>query len=510
VVVWYGSIFDTYYITTLPHYHPTNPVPFAPAAPPKCHAHNESLTRPPDHLLPMHPRPRKSYRRLFRVLFIGMGLLLGFILASVMTEMAADEVRAELDNAVMLERDLGQLLSTLQDAETGQRGYLLTHRASYLLPYQNALDSVSPILQRIGEEVMTDSTQLQRVDTVRHLIAEKFQELSRTLTLSSKGDTTRLTEIVLSDYGQEVMMQIREKIQQLRDAENADIAKRQRQLRRLSTTTTVLRLLGAAGLVFVFYYLYAQLRPLYASLSETNAALKLKNRELDHFAHTASHDLREPLRTVSNYVEVLAEEQGHRLSDEGREYLSVIHRASDRMRALIESLLLYSRVGRGEQIELVDLKQTMREVQENLALSISESGAKVRVTDLPTIKGYAIALRQLLQNLVANALKFRQPGQPPRIEVTAVTKARVTQLRVRDYGIGMTESEQKKIFQLFTRLHSSKTFEGQGIGLAFCQKIVNLHQGSITVESKPGLGSTFIVTIPRTFSHETPAKNPPH
>lgn len=452
----------------------------------------------------MHQRPRKSHR-LFRILFIGLSLLLLFVLASVVTEIAATDVRAKLDNARRLERDLGQLLSTLQDAETGQRGYLLTRRESYLQPYQNALDTVGPILARIGQEVMTDSLQQARVTRVRQLTAEKFRELSHTISLMSDGDTTALNQIVFSDWGKEVMDQTRSTIDLLRATENADVATRQGQLRRLTIITIVLRSLGVLGLILVFYYIYALLRPLYNTLAETNEALELKNRELDQFAHTASHDLHEPLRTVRNYVEVLDEDYGDDLDEVSRSYLTVIHRATVRMQGLIENLLVYSRAGRPGQLARVDLNQTVREVLENLELSIRESSASVTVGQLPTVDGYAISLRQLLQNLVANALKFHLPGQPPRIAITGEQNQRATYLRVQDHGIGMTAEDQGKIFELFTRLHSETDYAGQGIGLAFCQKIVHLHKGTLTVVSEPGLGSTFTVTLPRTLPND-PAK----
>ncbi len=457
--------------------------------------------------------------RLFRTLYIGLILLMIAVLASVVTEVATIDVRRKLDNALQLERDLGLLLSTLLDAETGQRGYLLTEKDAYLEPYRLALDSVAPILRRIGSEVREDSIQQLRLQRVSGLTADKFAELSRTLQLDAAGQRDSLTQLLESDLGRSLMDQIRHTIDQLRQEELSDVKMRQQQVDRLSAITTVLRFVGVLGLAFVFYYIYTQLRPLYARnlqiitdrdreieerkrIEEVNteliASLNGKNAELDQFAYIASHDLREPLRTVSNYVEVLTEDHADQLDAEGLEYLSVIHRSTDRMRLLIDSLLQYGRVGRGEQRNpRVDLHQVVREALENLHFAIEQSAATVTVGELPTLPGYPIALRQLFQNLLANALKFHAPGTPPVVDVFVADTddGRVT-LAVRDHGIGMTAADQDKIFDLFTRLHNAHTYEGQGIGLAYCQKIVQLHQGQLTVLSQPGQGSTFRVTLP--------------
>ena len=459
--------------------------------------------------------------RLFRTLYIGLILLMVAVLASVVTEVATIDVRRKLDNALQLERDLGLLLSTLLDAETGQRGYLLTEKEVYLEPYRLALDSVAPILRRIGSEVREDSIQQLRLQRVSGLTADKFAELSRTLQLDAAGQRDSLTRLLESDLGRSLMDQIRYTIDQLRQEELSDVKMRQWQVDRLSTITTVLRFVGVLGLALVFLYIYTQLRPLYARnlqaitdrdreieerkrIEEVNteliATLNGKNAELDQFAYIASHDLREPLRTVSNYVEVLSEDHADQLDAEGREYLSVIHRSTDRMRQLIDSLLQYGRVGRGEQRSPhVDLNQVIREAMENLHFAIEQSAATLTVADLPTLPGYPIALRQLFQNLLANALKFHAPNTPPAVDIfvadTDDDKGRIT-IAVRDYGIGMTAADQDKIFDLFTRLHDARTYEGQGIGLAFCQKIVQLHQGRLTVVSEPGQGSTFRFTLP--------------
>ncbi|NJB86449.1 signal transduction histidine kinase [Lewinella marina] len=461
--------------------------------------------------------------RLFRILFAGLSLLTLIVLASIVTEIAAIDVRKKLNHALRLERDLGVLLLTVQGAETGQRGYLLTHEDSYLTPYSFALDSVDAVLARIVDEVKRDSLQQARAERLRYFTNLKFRDIRQTLSLQYSGDTTSLNQLLRSQRGKEYMDSVRHNVQLLRQAEYRDVRIRQSQLDNLSTVTTILRFLGALGLATVLYYIYNQLQPLVSSISASNKklteeiierrrveqmnteliqSLNLKNRELDQFAYIASHDLREPLRTVRNYVEVLEEDYGDRLDEEGHSHLGVILRATDRMSKLIDTLLQYGRVGRTEAPSEVSLSRSVQEALENLSLQIEEMGASIEIEELPSTHGYPVALRQLFQNLISNALKFHPPGVPPRVVITGKSTEQAVTVSIRDFGIGMDRADQQKIFDLFTRLNRPEDYAGQGIGLAFCQKIVQLHHGSIKVESEPGRGSTFTVTIPRSYEHE--------
>ncbi len=466
---------------------------------------------------------RVKTSRLFRTLFFGLILLMTVVLASVIMETAALDVREKLDNAVRLERDLGLLYATLLEAESGQRGYLLTRDETYLAPYRNAITSINPILARVSKEVRTDSLQQARLQYVHRLTDRKFEEMDKTLAYDVERDSSSLRQLLSSNLGLDLMDQIRTNIDQLREEEARDVARRQQQVKQLTSITTVLRFLGVLGLAGAFFYIFTQLRPLFADILQAVASrdaeieerkrvevvnnaliadLNVKNRELDQFAYIASHDLREPLRTVNNFVELITEEYGQQFDAEGREHLNFIQRATARMSVLIDSLLLYSRIGRGESPTPVDLDLTTREALENLAYLVEESGAEVQLHGLPSLIGYPIALRQLLQNLLANALKFHAPGAAPRVEVFGERSGNDVRFSVRDHGIGMSDEGQTKIFELFTRLNSKENHEGQGIGLAFCQKIVQLHQGTIQVESRLGLGSTFTVQLPGIVNDE--------
>ncbi len=222
------------------------------------------------------------------------------------------------------------------------------------------------------------------------------------------------------------------------------------------------------------------------------------NQDLEEFAHVASHDLQEPLRTMNNYAEFLKEDlKAEYLDDAVREDLRFISEAAARMQRLVRDLLAYSRSGRLEiKPRPVALETCMTTVVENLGGSIRESGADVHWSDLPTVQGDATALTSVLQNLVGNALKFHRPDVTPEVRIASERERDQWRIRIADNGIGMEEHHLERIFQPFKRLHGEKAFPGTGLGLAIVKKIVERHGGTVTAASTPGEGSLFILKLP--------------
>jgi signal transduction histidine kinase/DNA-binding LacI/PurR family transcriptional regulator len=232
------------------------------------------------------------------------------------------------------------------------------------------------------------------------------------------------------------------------------------------------------------------------SLEHFNRRLEESNRALQEFAYVVSHDLQEPLRKITTFGERLAGRAKEALDDESRDYLARMQNAAVRMQKLIDSLLSYSRVTTmAKPFVPVDLNQLMKGVLSDLEVRIEKSGARVEVGELPVLTGDPTQLRQLFQNLVGNALKFQPPGGRPVVKVRSLPAERGGRavLAVEDNGIGIDQKYQDKIFGVFQRLHSREEFEGSGIGLAICKKIMERHGGSIAVESAPGTGATFIL-----------------
>jgi light-regulated signal transduction histidine kinase (bacteriophytochrome) len=237
-----------------------------------------------------------------------------------------------------------------------------------------------------------------------------------------------------------------------------------------------------------------------AQLEATNANLEKSNRELQDFAYVASHDLQEPLRKIQAFGNLLESEYAHSLGD-GRDYLMRMRAAAVRMSTLIEDLLQFSRVTtKAREFTKVNLGTIAREVLGDLETRIQDTNGVVTIGDMATIQADPLQMRQLLQNLIGNALKFHKANEAPAVKVSTTVKGTDRQatciIRVQDNGVGFDEKYLDRIFSVFQRLHTRDQYEGTGIGLAVCRKIVERHGGTITAQSTPGKGSTFIVTLP--------------
>lgn len=251
----------------------------------------------------------------------------------------------------------------------------------------------------------------------------------------------------------------------------------------------------------------AELERANAELAEAKGQLERSNEELQRFATVASHDLREPLRVVSGFADLLARRHSDDLGADGRRFVEAITDGVKRMDEMISDLLAYARAGRVDRpLEPIDANEVVADALAALQRAVEDSGADVQVEPLPMVQGNAPALRQLFQNLVANAIKFVDGGSP-RIRIWAAEVPEGWRFTVRDNGIGIAPEQAEKIFGMFTRLHGAQRYPGTGVGLAVCQRIVDVHGGHIWVEPAPGGGSQFMFTIARAAA--TPASHEP-
>lgn len=236
--------------------------------------------------------------------------------------------------------------------------------------------------------------------------------------------------------------------------------------------------------------------------------LEQSNRELQDFASVASHDLQEPLRKIQAFGDLLKNEYGSALPEDGQQYLQRMQNAAARMHVLINDLLAFSRITtKAQPFVPVNLEKISQEVLSDLEIHIKQVNAEVEVSSLPTIDADPLQMRQLIQNLISNSLKFHQPDVPAHIQIYAellneedlegkLSNPKMCQIFVEDNGIGFDEKYLDKIFTVFQRLHYRNEYEGTGVGLAICRKIAERHGGTITARSKLGQGATFIVTLP--------------
>lgn len=223
--------------------------------------------------------------------------------------------------------------------------------------------------------------------------------------------------------------------------------------------------------------------------------LEQKNQELEQYSYIASHDLQEPLRTITSFSDILFNEYNDKLDDNAKQIFSFIKQATGRMSSLIKNLLDYSRIGYQEELTKIDSNQLLKDISSDLSALISQTNTVIEINELPIINGYPTVLRLLFQNLLTNAIKFTEKGVDPIIKINAIKKKEFWEFSIKDNGIGIKKEYQNKIFAIFQRLHLKEEYEGTGIGLAHCKKIVSLHGGEIWVKSTYGKGSTFYFTI---------------
>ncbi len=247
-------------------------------------------------------------------------------------------------------------------------------------------------------------------------------------------------------------------------------------------------------------------------IEKVNQQLMVSNRELQDFASVASHDLQEPLRKIQAFGDRLRTRFGDAMPDDAKDYLERMRSAAGRMQVLIDDLLTFSRVTtKAQPFRKVDLNKIVDDVLIDLETRLAQTEGRVERQNLPTVAADSLQMRQLFQNLISNGLKFRRPDTPPVVTIRAVaaevtgptdgnaetaTAAPYCEIRVQDNGIGFEQKYAERIFTIFQRLHGRNTYEGTGIGLAICRKIVERHRGTIEAISEPDRGATFVIRLP--------------
>jgi signal transduction histidine kinase len=470
-------------------------------------------------------------------LFAAFGLVLAFALTDAvvsyrMTLRLIENERWVTHTHEVL-NELEGTLSALKDAETGERGYIITGDESYLAPYKTGIVEVQEHLGSLRSLTADNARQQRRIAELAPLIARRLEQLQRGLESFRTAGPEAARATVLMGTGQQTMDAVRWIAAQMTASETA-LLRRRSEISRESGRTVLWTLsianLLLVGLILLTAYLTqrdlqrrrqaetallaardelevrvqertAELATANEHLRQSTLELERSNRELQDFAFVASHDLQEPLRKIQAFGDRLRGKHGEALGPEGIDYLERMQRAAHRMHVLINDLLTFSRVtSRGQPFVPTDLGQVAREVLSDLEVRVEQTGGRVEIGGLPTLDADPLQMRQLLQNLLGNGLKFHRDGEPPVVRISGSVLADGGPPRARivvaDNGIGFDMKYLDRIFTPFQRLHGRTEYEGTGIGLAVCRRIVERHGGTLTAESAPGQGARFLVTLP--------------
>lgn len=230
-------------------------------------------------------------------------------------------------------------------------------------------------------------------------------------------------------------------------------------------------------------------------LENLNTELMNKNKELERFTSIASHDLREPLRTIGNMTQLMSKKYYSQFDDQGKKILEYVNSATDRVTIMIKGLLEFSRIGNKRETQEVNCQELVQIIALDFDAALKAIDGKIKMHELPKVNGNPVELRMVFQNLISNGLKFKKPNESPVVEVSAKKRNDHVEFCVTDNGIGLAEEDYGKIFLIFQRLNPVEEYEGTGLGLAYCRKIVELHGGKIWINSTKGVGTSFHFTI---------------
>jgi signal transduction histidine kinase len=447
------------------------------------------------------------------------------------------------------------------DAETGMRGYVITSDDAFLEPYRNALTSLQETRQQLDQLLAQSPEQRELLATFDKQSELSLAHMRKAIELRRGADPQAAAALIRTGVGRVRMDAIRTTLRSMEAYERTLLTTRNtestRAYRTALTTGILTCAFGMALTGLAHYWIVREMEKreqatenlkqandflehrvaertteitkanalMRSEIEERRRAeervqlfaeeLQRSNRELEQFASVASHDLQEPLRKIQAFGDRLSERFRKELGEQGQDYIDRMLASAKRMRTLIDDLLEYSRVStKAQPFAVLDLNGVVADVVTDLEARLQQSGGRVEVGPLPIVRGSPLQMRQLFQNLISNALKFHRPDVPPLVRISAdiMPAAEGTngvaglqgRIIVADNGIGFEPQYGERIFDLFQRLHGRDEYEGTGIGLAICRKIVERHNGQITAESTPGEGARFLVAIPV----EPPAEEP--
>lgn len=421
--------------------------------------------------------------------------------------MSRTNERVEHSNTVIAQAS--NVLKLIIDMETGLRGYLLTDDSRFLEPYHQA-ESVYNTSFSALQTLVTDNPAQTEILQTFDTSFNGWQQFA--VDAIENHANAIVTDVETQLIGKQQMDTLRD---QLASFVNAEARLRSERIQVTQSTLLFVVISVIVGGLVVGSLLAFMIRQQLINLSQTyeqalllsrqqakeilsqQDKLRQSNEQLQQFAYIASHDLQEPLRMITSYVQLLQKRYADQLDTDAKDFIGYAVDGAARMKELIAGLLQYSRLETGEQqpFILTSLEEVLDKTLINLSVAIAESGTVITHDNLPEVQVHPLQMTQLFQNLIGNAIKFRDQ-EPLKIHIGVTQHETEWQFGVRDNGIGIAPEYRERIFGMFQRLHTRAVYEGTGIGLAVCKKIVERHNGRIWVDSTVGNGATFYFTLP--------------
>ena len=417
---------------------------------------------------------------------------------------------------------LQNVLSLVKDVETGSRGYIITNDTAFLEPYRIGLQELPKQISQL--RTLNDENKIQKQNQLllEKLIQDKLAVTKARIGIKI-GDNKNLA---VSKESKRQMDLLRRQVTMMTSLEQTLMDMRNRQAERSFRNTLLiifaLSLLTFLALVISYRLLEQelirrqqnedQLRNYEAKLKGQIRQLEASNEELERFAFVASHDLQEPLRKIQSFANLITDRYGNLFDADSMMFMDKISNSAERMSKLIKDLLNFSRISNHqEKFRSVQLSGIIQRILDDQELRIKGLNVRVEVSSLPVIQAVSSQMDHLFNNLISNALKFIRPDIQPLLRIQAklidgntydglIPEQRYVEITVEDNGIGFDEKYTDHIFKVFQRLHGKSAFEGTGIGLAICKRVVVYHHGYITAHSQPNAGTTFVVVLPESQS----------
>ncbi|QPL42250.1 CHASE3 domain-containing protein [Pseudoalteromonas sp. A41-2] len=480
----------------------------------------------------MHKQKGKITLNWAGFIAIVLCIVIANAILAVNTIRSLTETQNSLDNTNSLNTAIERLHLSVVQAESGQRGYLLTDREDYLLPYNDAIASMQAQIMLVKSLHSEIPGQAERIARFIFLVNDKIAIMSQITDLALADKNVKARRLLLTDKGRELYKDIRAAVDEIHMRElnfKVEQFAKLSQIKNDAKLTFVITAVTSTLLIIGMFILTRinslnaakyradlemQNETLAAKVSERTQELTIysdelsrSNRELEEFAFVASHDLQEPLRKIQAFSDRLESMFKDDLGEKGLDYINRMKNAAQRMSNLINDLLEFSRVTtRGKDFIDTDLNEVVHEVLDDLEIAIKESEATVNLDTLPHIQADPSQMLQLFLNILSNAVKFRRENVPPIITISYQRTEEFSPahnsdvaweiITISDNGIGFSEEYLEKIFVPFQRLHGRSQYKGTGIGLSVCRRIVERHGGEITATSQVGEGASFTIKLP--------------